>query len=164
MQSEMKQVEFNLAVGFFNSTNRFPERPALVVNDLTYSYEELSKMSAVISEQIKELTTCFQKQVVLLAHRSPTAYSAILGILSTGGCYVPLHPEYPPERNFKILDQSGSSLIIVGNECLEAFENLLNLTNRKMTFILVGMEDTGVYARNYPQHQFIFINSSLASL
>jgi len=47
-----KNITNNLATGFMQSADRFPNRPALVVNQEEYTYGQLQSMSCEITKKI----------------------------------------------------------------------------------------------------------------
>ncbi|MBI4309136.1 MAG: AMP-binding protein [Candidatus Omnitrophica bacterium] len=152
-----KNIGNNLSIGFYKSARTFPGRPALDVHNEAYTYEQLGVMAAVLTGKIKDAGGKTQKLVALLAYRSPAAYAGVLGILGAGRAYVPLHPEFPVERNLKVLELAGTDVMIVSVECREAFDEILKLVHKKMIFILVGMDESDRYMKNYPVHRFIII-------
>lgn len=158
---QTKSIDHNLSVGFYRSAKRFAQREALAVHNTVYTYEQLSYMAAAVKAKIKDGKEKADQLVALFAYRSPTAYAGVLGILASGCGYVPLNPEFPTERCFKILDLAKTKLVIVSRECQAAFDAVLELINTKMTFILVGIEGIEQYSKNYPLHHFIGIHDLL---
>lgn len=155
---EVKSIDNNLSIGFFRSFKKFPGRPALDVNNEVYTYEQLALMAGSLSRKIKDVKRESEKLVVLFAHRSPVAYAGVLGILGAGCGYVPLNPEFPTQRTLKVINLAKTELMIVSRECRQAFEELLKLIDRRMIFILVEIDGSDKYIKNYPAHQFIIVN------
>ena len=79
-------MDQNIASGFWESLQRFPERPALNVGRKEYSYRELSEHATRIAKAV-EREAGDAAVVGLLAERSITTYGGILGILATGRGY-----------------------------------------------------------------------------
>ena len=52
----------------------------------------------------------------MMLPRSLDAYSTLLGILKSGAAYVPIDPEYPPERVAYILQDSGAQALVTTAE------------------------------------------------
>ena len=154
-----KLILNNLSRDFHKSALRFPNRGALEVGNGIFTYEQLSKMSGLLRSKILGFTEKSNKFISLLAYRSSTAYSGILGILGSGKGYVPLHPEFPAARNCKMLAFSNVDLMIVGNECRSTFDELLKYITKKMTFILVGFYEIDSYVKNNQGHSFILVEN-----
>ena len=155
---KVKSIENNLSIGFNRSLKKVPGRPALNINGELYSYEQLSQKAEFFRRVIND-TKNEVKLVALFAYRSVTAYAGLLGILSSGCAYMPLHPEFPAERNVKAIDLTKVNLMIVGQECQHAFEGLLKLITQRMTFILVDIDGSTIYAKEYPEHKFIVLEA-----
>ena len=56
------------------------------------------------------------RMVAMMLPRSLDAYSTLLGILKSGAAYVPIDPEYPPERVAYILQDSGAQALVTTAE------------------------------------------------
>ena len=153
----VQRIEENVSLGFYRSVKRFPGRPALNIDGEVYSYEQLSQMAEFFRKVINDIKK-EEHLVSLLAYRSVTAYAGLLGILCSGCGYMPLHPDFPAERIFRAVDLAKVNLMIVGRECKPAFDGVLKLIDRRMTFILVDIEESAVYSENFPQHHFIIVH------
>jgi len=154
-------VANNLSSGFTRSVDRYPGCYALDVNDEAFTYRQLSLMAGELQKVIKSVEIKPGRLVGLLAYRSYQAYAGVLGILGSGFGYVPLHPEFPVERNLSVVKLSLTNVLIVGKECQSAFNSLLEKMDKEMVFILAGFDETDDYAARYPLHEFIIIESIL---
>ena len=114
-----------ILTGFLASAKRFPSRPALVVHGKDYSYLGLQRASASIAATILGNELISWPLAALLASRSKTAYTGILGILGAGKGYVPLNPKFPIARTLRMLLLSGCSTIVVGGESTALLPDLL---------------------------------------
>jgi amino acid adenylation domain-containing protein len=147
----------NLSIGFLQSSRKFPEREALVVDNFVFTYRQLSQMAALFKKVICTSRVKDEKLIGVFAYRKPAAYAGVLAILASGCGYVPLNPELPTERSLKALNLSRISTVIVSLECKSAFDELLKSIKIKMLFVLVGM-DVNSYINEYPMHHFIGID------
>src|SRR5690349_13623846 len=110
---ETTKSERLLWTGFIESCERFSDRPAINVGG-EVTYEELAlrtkRISATIQAGVVEgavpLTAVF-------AHRSQTAYAAVLGALMAGHGYVPLNRTFPVERTRLMLERSTCRAMVV---------------------------------------------------
>lgn len=93
---------------------RYPELTAIVYGDKTMTYAQLEETSEQISEELKRLHVVRNESVGILMHKSPEAIAAMIGVIKSGGCYVPLDPNYPEERINYIVKNSGMRTIITG--------------------------------------------------
>src|SRR5437879_593615 len=81
----------SLVDGFVESVDRFPSRPALVVDGKCFTYLALKRMAARIGSAIRQHVENLFPLVALLAYRRTTAYVGILCILATGKGYFRLN-------------------------------------------------------------------------
>src|SRR5437763_15041965 len=102
----------SLITGFLRAADRFPNRPALVVNGETVTYVQLLSYVTRISQTVQQSQQSQEPLVAVFAGRSITAYVAILGIHAAGKGYVPLNPKFPLQRTKAMLLLSGTNLMI----------------------------------------------------
>ena len=141
--------------GFVESAERYPDRPAVVVDGRELTYNVLRSRV----DQIAAAITRFQPEEyplgALLAARSITAYAGILGILASGKGYVPLNPKFPVERNRKMLALSGSRILITDGGCRGQLQQLLARAELPLTVILPECDDVSDLSRTLPLHRFV---------
>lgn len=144
----------NIIAGFIRSAGRFPDRPALDVDNKVYTYKELAQESFSIAHAI-ESASSNNPFVALLGYRSITAYAGILGILASGKGYVPLNPYFPVERALNIMEIANIEVLIVGRECMEVFRTILPKLDKPLTIICPDTEtEDDLLERS--SHRFIF--------
>ncbi len=141
--------------GFIDSVHRFAERPALYVDGVPHTYESLGRSAGRISATIIKHATLETPFVGLLAYRSLTAYSGVLGILGTGRGYVPLNPKLPIERLLRILTLAGPQVVVVGKETRKVLEALLPKLAAGTVLICPDMDDLGSLRAAHPAHRFV---------
>ncbi len=88
-------------------------RPALVIDDQTYTYRELFGLAGSICETLRNLK---EDIIGITAENRVETYASILAVLFSGKTYVMLHPDYPAERNCRIARQSGIGLLLYSGE------------------------------------------------
>lgn len=141
---------------FIKSAQKFPQRPAVEVDDAQMTYQELGLLSGKIANAILKQKTK-SSPIGLLTYRSFSSYAGILGIMHSKNIYLPLNPYFPLNRTQKMIAMVGCKVLIVGNECQEYFLKMLPEISEPMTFILpdtAGLDDISDYAK----HKFIFSN------
>src|SRR5882762_6631685 len=144
-----------LIQGFLESTERFASRDALVVDNTNLSYCELRGRAAAIAKTILDHAGDLFPLAAVLASRSATAYTGVLGILGAGRGYVPLNPKFPVDRTRKMLMLSGCGVLVVGREALGQLPRLLPEINRSLTVILPDCSDAAELRAAIPQHRFV---------
>src|SRR5262249_12719581 len=84
---------------------RAPERPALVLGGSEISYGELDARANQVAHHLRAVGVGPNTRVGLYLERSIEMVIGILGILKAGAAYVPVDPEYPPDRvSFMLAD------------------------------------------------------------
>ena len=70
-----------------------------------YTYDQFSKAVLKIAEALGPVYP--DDRVALLLERDASMVAAIYGVLSAGGCYVPLEPDYPLERLKTVVEDAA---------------------------------------------------------
>src|SRR5699024_3583576 len=94
-------------------SNHYAMRPALVLDNQTYTYQELFGLAWSICETLRNLK---EDIIGITAENRMETYASILAVLFSGKTYVMLHPDYPAERNCRIARQSGIGLLLYSGE------------------------------------------------
>lgn len=155
----MKSDGRSLVSGFVESAQKHGKRPALFVNGEHFSYEALGKLCSNIAATIMEHGSSPAELAAVFAHRSLTAYGGVLGILAAGRGYVPLNPKFPIGRTRKMLLQSQTKVIVVGEECVSQLDDLLCGLPDSMVVILPHVHDLSGMRCQSTNHRFILADS-----
>ncbi|MCP4660382.1 MAG: amino acid adenylation domain-containing protein, partial [bacterium] len=75
-----------------------PEAVAVEFADQRLSYRELNRRANRLAHHLRGLGVGPEVRVGLCVERSSDLVVGLLGILKSGGAYLPLDPDYPPER------------------------------------------------------------------
>jgi amino acid adenylation domain-containing protein len=153
MENSVSQT--SLICGFIESAERFPARPALVVDGESLSYGDLRTLAGKIATAIRGYEQTSFRLAALLAHRSRTAYAGVLGVLGAGKGYVPINCKFPIRRSRRMLALSGCNVLVVGKECLAQLQHLLPELEQALTVILPDVADVDGLAAEHPRHHFV---------
>jgi non-ribosomal peptide synthetase component F len=82
---------------------------ALVADDLTLSYAELSSSLDRVAERLRTEGVLQGSTVGLCLERSPELIVSVLGIVKAGAAYVPIDPTYPTERIAGMLEDAQAA-------------------------------------------------------
>src|SRR5580698_8625904 len=88
-----------------------PNHVAVVFGGRAATYGELNARANQLARCLRARGVSRGAAVAMLQPRSIEAYISILGILKAGAAYVPIDPEYPPDRTAWILADSGAIVI-----------------------------------------------------
>lgn len=126
---------------FEEQVKRRPDQTAVYFQSARLTYEELNRKANQIAHRLIERGVAANDVVGIMVERSLEMMIGILGILKSGGAYLPVSPKYPSERKRYILENSDAKLLLVteppavedtpGTECIvinyeESEENVDN--------------------------------------
>ncbi|WP_406826315.1 amino acid adenylation domain-containing protein [Pedobacter sp. KACC 23697] len=90
-----------------------PDRIAVVCNDIELTYRELNERSNVLGHYLREHYHVKPDDLIAIKlERSELMIVAILGVLKSGGAYVPIDPDYPEERISFMLSDSACKVVL----------------------------------------------------
>ncbi len=142
--------------GFLESSKKFPNRPALDVDNQVLSYRELKDRAASLSLTLeKNAPEEPYPLTALLANRSVTAHSGILAILFRGHGYVPLNPAFPAKRLRWILDNTECTSIIIDSEGEKIIDEILEGIERSLLLLFPERVDVSELSKKWRQHRII---------
>lgn len=94
---------------------------AIIYQDQHISYEDLNAKANKVAHSLKEAGIGPDKLVALYFERSIDMIIGLLGILKSGGAYLPLDYNYPEKSLKFMLEDSGAALILSQKKLLEDF-------------------------------------------
>ena len=116
----MKKInDADMLAAIVRASNHYAMRPALVLDNQTYTYQELFGLAWSICETLRNLK---EDIIGITAENRMETYASILAVLLSGKTYVMLHPDYPAERNCRIARQSGIGLLLYSLRDKEGFD------------------------------------------
>lgn len=134
-----------------------PHAPALEFNNTSITYQRLEEESDLLAHRLmSEYGVGSTDMVALMVNRSQQLPVALLGILKTGACYVPVAPTQPAPRIDYILAQSKVKLVLTTADFQQ------DLINRNYTTVLLSEENHQAAAkvtvkRNWHPRDLIYI-------
>ncbi|SDK64774.1 amino acid adenylation domain-containing protein [Nonomuraea maritima] len=81
-------------------------------NGSSLTYAELEARANHLAAVLRDLSVGRESRVAVCLPREPDLVAALLAVLKSGACYVPLDPGYPAHRLQQILTDSGATLVI----------------------------------------------------
>lgn len=91
---------------------RTPDALAAVFDGTSISFGELNQKSNKLANYLVELGVMPNEIVGIYLHRSLEMLISILGVIKSGGAYLPLDPHYPDKRVKYMLDNSQSKFLL----------------------------------------------------
>ena len=106
------EVVGSIVTRFEEQVRLFGARPAVSDEGCRLTYAELDAMANRVAQALLALGGDPARPVALLFEHGGVMLAALLGVLKTGGFYVPLSPHDPPARLAHILDDATARLIV----------------------------------------------------
>ncbi len=128
---------------------------ALTATDAELTYNELNQKSNKIANALIKRGVDVEDRIMFMLKRDSRLIAAMLGIVKAGCAFIPVDPEYPPERIKHFLDDSDAKYIITDEDLPNALsvdellreENDENptpvLTPENLCFIIYTSGSTG---------------------
>ncbi|MCB9252335.1 MAG: amino acid adenylation domain-containing protein [Flavobacteriales bacterium] len=104
---------------FEQQVKKTPNQTALIYEQKRMSYEELNERSNRLAHYLIRQGVTKDTLVPLCMERGPEMIVAILGILKSGGAYVPIDPQYPQQRIDYMLKDTGAKKVLGSRLTLE---------------------------------------------
>ncbi|CAM2066017.1 Amino acid adenylation domain-containing protein [Sulfidibacter corallicola] len=98
-----------------------PDKVALIHEDTEISYGELNRQANQMAHCLIEMGVGPDGLVGIGMPRVPDMIVAIMAVHKAGGGYVPLDPNYPPERIEYILEETKAPVVITVTELTEKY-------------------------------------------
>ena len=103
---------FTLMSAFTEQVSKRPKAIALVFENQLLSYTELDKRSNQLARHLINLGLGPDRIAAVLLDRSVEMIVSMLAILKSGAAYLPLDPDFPPDRLSYMLDDSDAYILI----------------------------------------------------
>ncbi len=120
---------------FAEQARRTPDRPAVVDGADSLTYRQLDEQSNRLARVLIKRGVRADTLVAVMTRPALPMFAAVLAVLKAGAAYVPIDPNYPPDRVRYILEDSGAKLLLTeGDSALPfAFEGqVVALADRRM--------------------------------
>src|SRR5207302_5818570 len=77
-----------------------------------FTYRELNEWANQLAWRLRELDVAAETRVGVMVERSFEMVVGLMGVLKAGAAYVPLDPDYPPERLSYMLDNAQIKVLL----------------------------------------------------
>lgn len=98
---------------FEEQVERTPQNIAVEFGEYQLTYTELNHKSNQLARALREKKIGKDDIVGIIAVHSVEVIIGILGVLKAGGAYLPIDPEYPPERMQYLLKDSNAKVLLL---------------------------------------------------
>ncbi|WP_408030540.1 amino acid adenylation domain-containing protein, partial [Tenacibaculum xiamenense] len=114
---------------FSDQVKQSSKKVAVVYKGEELSYKELDQRSNQVARYLQAKGIQTDGLVGICMERSLEMIVGMLGVLKSGGAYVPIDPNYPKERIEYIIEDTGIKLLLSNAASHEVLENKQDLTN-----------------------------------
>ncbi|MBK3495752.1 amino acid adenylation domain-containing protein [Viridibacillus sp. YIM B01967] len=100
---------------FYEIVSNAPEHLAISMNNQSFTFNDINKMSNEVARKLLEQGIKKGDFVGVFLNRSIEAIISLLGIMKSGGVYVPIDPTYPDERIGYMINDTSCKLVITNS-------------------------------------------------
>lgn len=104
---------------FESKVLEYRDKKAVSFQGIYLTYWELNRRANFLAQKLLALGAGNESPIVLLLNRSIEMIISILAVLKTGSCYLPLSIEQPISRTKKIIELSGTKIVIYNMNLVE---------------------------------------------
>ncbi|MFM0381669.1 AMP-binding protein, partial [Paraburkholderia strydomiana] len=115
----------SLGMALAAQAKRSPDAIALRCEDESLTYAELDAWSAMLAARLVARGVGAERRVGLCVARGPALVAALLGIIRSGGAFVPLDPEYPSARLAQMIDDAGIVQVVADSASAKQVDAVL---------------------------------------
>ncbi|KAB1153659.1 amino acid adenylation domain-containing protein [Tenacibaculum aiptasiae] len=120
------EIEENIVELFEKQALESANYKALIYKDSKLTYQELNERSNQLAAYLKNQGVKKGDIIGLIVNRSEDIIIGILGILKSGGAYLPIDSKLPFKRVKYMLESSKSNMLLGHEEYLTLYEGLIN--------------------------------------
>lgn len=114
---------------FDRAATQFPNHLAVISNTETLTYQELLSRSNQLANYLSAIMKNQVQNVGIVMERGAEQVIAILGILKAGATYIPISPEFPPQRITQILSDARITTVLTQKRVYDSIMSLPNIQN-----------------------------------
>ncbi|MCW1242733.1 amino acid adenylation domain-containing protein, partial [Bacillus pretiosus] len=104
---------------FEEQVKKTPDKVAIVFEDKKLTFRELNERANSLAKELRYRGVKADSIVGIMIERSLEMMIGIMGVLKSGGAYLPLDPSYPRERIEYMLDDSKSEILLSETSLLD---------------------------------------------
>jgi len=118
----MEELHTTVVELFIKQAQETPEAVALEFEGTKMTYQELDAQSTRLANHLASKGVQAESLVGVCLERSFEMMIGLLGILKSGGAYVPIDPQYPKDRIDYILEDTQANWVLINNSEYHLFE------------------------------------------
>lgn len=135
------------------AAQRHPDKTALIVDDKTYTYQELLDTAARIATGLQKYGVRRGDRVAIYMENGWPCITAIYAVLLAGGVFVMVNPQTKADKLRFLLDDSQAKVLLSGSQLAPLFVSVAT-----ETLSLEGVIYTGENVSGIPSDNKLFIS------
>ncbi|WP_075343709.1 non-ribosomal peptide synthetase [Tenacibaculum agarivorans] len=108
---------------FAAEVEKTPEATAVIFEGEELTYQELDERSNRLAHYLVEKGVKSDDLIGICLDRSTQMLVGVLGILKSGGAYVPIKPDFPSDRIAYLLEDTNCSLVVTNSTSIDVFNS-----------------------------------------
>ena len=116
-------------------TARMPDQTAVVFRSRSLTYRDLSARTTQLAQFLRHHRVGAETLVAIGLGRSIAYVEAVLGVLKSGGAFVPVVPDLPPARIDFILKDTKTALLITESRYRHLFAGFMGALASQFWFL-----------------------------
>jgi amino acid adenylation domain-containing protein len=104
---------------FAQQAEQMPDGVAVIFEETQLDYRELNERANKLAHRLHTLGVGAEQVVGVMLERSTEMIVGVLAVLKAGGAYMPLDPEYPPERLAFMLADARARVLLTQQSLVE---------------------------------------------
>ena len=120
---------------FEEQAKRNPDNIALELEDKTMTYEKLNNKSNQLARRLRERGVQTGSIIAIMLNHSFEMIIGIMGVLKSGGTYLPIDPGYPNDRIKYMLENSECDIVLTQDKFMDIIDfcgEKINLTDNRV--------------------------------
>ena len=143
---------------FEEQVERTPDNVAVVFEDQQLTYRELNVRANQLAHYLQKLGVGPEVLVGICVERSLEMIVGLLGILKSGGGYVPLDPNYPKSRVAFMLEDSQAPVLLTQERLRETFrENIAQVVCLDTDWKILSQEDENNLVSGVTSEELVYV-------
>ncbi|RBL91355.1 non-ribosomal peptide synthase/polyketide synthase [Chitinophaga flava] len=118
------QPEGTMVALFAQQAAQTPPAAAVIFDTTTLTYKELDERSGQLARYLQGKGVKKGTLLPICVMPSVEMIVGILGIMKAGAAYVPIDPEFPPQRIQYILEDTGAGIVLSSSTCKQVLPAL----------------------------------------
>tara|TARA_R110002003_G_scaffold124_21_gene11363 strand:+ start:16195 stop:27882 length:11688 start_codon:yes stop_codon:yes gene_type:complete len=149
---------------FLKQVAKQPNAIAVSAHDGEFTYSELLDLASRLAQELVKLGAEPEKLVPTCLDKSKWAIVAIMGVLLSGGGYVPLSPTHPASRRQQIINDCKATIVVCSPEYESRFAgvvpNVIGISEASVLSLPATQRDTPLRAKSNNTCYVIYTSGS----